>query len=239
MSLDIAFDGVGRADAGRTPPDHIVVPAARQLDLKGAFFLAFPIAHVANHEIDCAKGFLALDRFLLAKAKTLVGGGPGLDQVGTGLSWKRLEPCLNHHLGNVKEKRRFGDFAVFNLVKFAITHHRDLARRWDTEPGSIEISHQVTHGSHPGRLEAVDLVLSGNEDIHSALHVTKGAAERLPELLNDCLAAALLVKGMVAAPQVIRINKTIHDRKPTRFPEPRPMRRRNRERVAFQIESPI
>ena len=168
MLLGIALDGEGRADPGRAPPEHVVVPRA------GEFFFqrqsALPLAQIGDHGVDRCEGRLARFGRLRVEQQPAVPLWSGLDQLRAGLRWERVLPSLVHQAGKV-EIEGDGDPPAFDPQKFAVRQHRDPTRGSDTEKRLIEQPHEVAHGHHPRRaiIGVGQTVPACKEDIHAPL----------------------------------------------------------------------
>ena len=197
MLLDVALVGVGGADPGRSPPQHVVVPVELEIFLQG------PHAgsdQAIDHPLDEGHRGATLLLRVRIEEESVLGLRPRGDDGGAGALREHPEPGLVHHAHDVDEQGRLGDPAFLDAVELGVAQEAHLAGRPNAEPRGIEQAEEVPHAAHPLRPVPVHEVASGEEDVLAALQRHEGALAWLPEHARDRFRAALLVERVHPPP---------------------------------------
>ena len=118
MLFRITLDRVGCTDPCGSPPNHVVVPCARQLFFQGQTQL--PLPQITNHGFNRRHGFLPLFHRGVIIEQRIMWHRTRLHHVRTCLGRKRILTRLDHQMRDVKIKRGFTNFATFDAVEFGI-----------------------------------------------------------------------------------------------------------------------
>ena len=126
MLLDVAAVGVGGADPGRSPPQHVVVPVELQVFLQGPDSgREQPVDHPLD-EVHRRAAFLLGMR---VEQESVLGLRSRCDDGRAGALRVHPEPGLVHDAHDVDEESRLRDPGPVDPVELGVAEEVHLARR--------------------------------------------------------------------------------------------------------------
>ena len=203
MLVGITLDGVGGADPGRPPPDHVLVPAAAQFLGQRFRAPAFPVLDVGHHIFDGRKRSPAFLCRLGIEHDTVMRRRAGLHEVRPCLRREGGQAGLHHQMRYVEIHRRLGDPAAVHPMKLGIAKHGDLAGWRDSEPCRVEQPHEMAHRGDPDTLVPLDPIVAGEKDVEPALQRRQRGVEWRPETIGDRIGAVKFVERVKAMPEIV------------------------------------